>query len=92
MALRWRSNVDGVTIFLMLPVYLREYHLIYLKNRRVKDAVKAMKSHVELLEVINKELVPHDIVNAESEDCAMNGIGTEEAFDIATSTGPNFTN
>jgi hypothetical protein len=46
MALRWCSNVHGVTIFLkLLPVYLREYHRIYLKNRGVKDAVKAMKSH-----------------------------------------------
>jgi hypothetical protein len=84
MALRWRSNVDGVTIFLKLPVYLREYHRIYLKNRGVKDAVKAMKSHVELREVINKELVPQDLANGESEDCAMDVIATEEAFAVAT--------
>jgi hypothetical protein len=50
-----------------------------------KDAVKAMKNHVELLEVINEELVPQDRANtAESEDCAMNDIATEEALDIAT--------
>jgi hypothetical protein len=29
---------------------------------------------VELLEVIKKELVPQDIANAKSEDCAMDGI------------------
>ncbi len=31
--------VDGVTIFPKLPVYLREYHDIYLENMRVKDPV-----------------------------------------------------
>jgi hypothetical protein len=33
-----------------------------------------------LLEVINKELVPRDPANEESEDCAMGGIDTEEAI------------
>jgi hypothetical protein len=46
-----------VAIFPKLPVYLREYHGTYLKNGRVKDVVKAMKSDVELLDALNKELV-----------------------------------
>jgi hypothetical protein len=50
----------------------------------MKDAVKAMKSHVELLEVINKELVLQDLANGESEDCAMDGIAMQEAFAVAT--------
>jgi hypothetical protein len=41
---------------------------------------------VELLEVIKKELVPQDLANAESEDCAMDGIAIEEAF-AATTAG-----
>jgi hypothetical protein len=60
MGLKWCDFVD-ITIFPKLPVYLREYHGVYLKNGRVKDAAKAMKSHVELLEAINKELVPQDL-------------------------------
>jgi hypothetical protein len=86
MALQWCNHVNGVTIFPKLPVYLREYHVIYLKNKRVKDAVKSMKSHVELLEVINKELVPEDLANTETEDCAMDGIEieTEEVIAVAT--------
>jgi hypothetical protein len=32
MALLWCKFVDGVTIFPKLPVYLREYHGIYLKT------------------------------------------------------------
>jgi hypothetical protein len=50
MALLWCEYVDGVTIFPKLPVYLREYYGIYLKNGRVKDAVKAMRSDVALLD------------------------------------------
>jgi hypothetical protein len=85
MALLWRDYVDGVTIFPKLPVYLREYHGLYLKNGRVKDAVKAMKSDVELLDALNKELVPPDLANEESEVCVMEGIETEG--DIAVATG-----
>jgi hypothetical protein len=70
MALLWCKFVDGVTIFPKLPVYLREYHGIYLKNGRVKDAVKAMKGEVELLDAINKELVLPDLAkdNRETEE------------------------
>jgi hypothetical protein len=39
----------------------------------VKDAIKAMKTDVELLEVMNKKLVPRDLANAESEDCDIDG-------------------
>ena len=85
MALLWCEYVDGVTIFPKLPVYLREYHGIYLKNGRVKDAVKAMKSDVELLDALNKELVPPDLANDDEEVGAMEGIDTED--DIAAATG-----
>jgi hypothetical protein len=75
------SRSSSPTIFPKLPVYLREYHGI----RRVKDAVKSMKSHVEWLEVINKELVPRDLANTETEDYAMDGIEikTEEVIAVA---------
>jgi hypothetical protein len=79
MALRWCDHVDGVSIFPKLPVYLREYHGVYLKNTRVKDAVKAMKSDVEFLDALNKELVPPDLANDETEVCAVDGIEPEEA-------------
>jgi hypothetical protein len=42
----------------------------------VKDAVK--KSDVELLDALNKVLVPPDLANDEEEGCAMGGIETEE--------------
>jgi hypothetical protein len=85
MALRWCNHIDGLTIFPKLPVYLRVYHGIYLKNERVKDAVKVMKSHVELLETINQELVPPDIASTnEREGFIMDGIETEEAIAAAT--------
>jgi hypothetical protein len=81
MALRWCDYVDGVSVFPKLPVYLREYHGVYLKNGRVKDAVKVMKNHVELLEAINKELVPRDLANDGSEDCAVDGSEMEDAVE-----------
>ena len=87
MALQWCKFVDGVTIFPKLPVYLREYHGIYLKNGRVKDAVKAMKSDVEFLDALNKELVPPDLANDDREVCAMEGIETEEDSAIVALTG-----
>jgi hypothetical protein len=87
MALQWCTHVNGTTIFPKLPVYLRVYHEIYLKNRRVKDAVKAMKSDLELLEVINEELVPPDLANHESADWAMDDIGTEEATAVVATAG-----
>jgi hypothetical protein len=72
MALLWYGYVDGVIIFPKLPLYLRECHGIDLKNGRVKDAVKAMKSDVELLDALNKELVPPDQANDDDEElCAM---------------------
>jgi hypothetical protein len=46
--------VDGVVKSFQKPGYLREYHGIYLKNGRVKDAVKAMK--VTWVLVHNKRL------------------------------------
>jgi hypothetical protein len=85
MALLWCEYVDGVTIFPKLPVYLREYYGIYLKNGRVKDAVKAMKSDVALLDALNNELVPPNLAFDDREVCAMEGIETEE--DVAAATG-----
>jgi hypothetical protein len=78
-----------VTIFPKLPVYLREYHHhdIYLYNGRVKDAVKATKSDVELLDALNKELVPPDLANDDGEVCAVEDIETEEGVAAATGDG-----
>jgi hypothetical protein len=51
----------------------------------VKDAVKATKSDVELLDALNKELVPPDLANDDGEVCAVEDIETEE--DVAAATG-----
>jgi hypothetical protein len=51
------------------------------EKQGVEDAVKSMKSHAKLLEVVNKELVPRYLANDESEDCALGGsIETEEVI------------
>jgi hypothetical protein len=53
----------------------------------VKDAVKAMKSDVELLDALNKELVPPDLANGDREVCATEGIDTEEDCAATNLTG-----
>ena len=40
MAIEWCKHVDGITIFPKLPVYLRNHHTQWTKNRRVKDAIE----------------------------------------------------
>jgi hypothetical protein len=59
--------VDGENIFPKLPVYLRSYNEQYLRNRRVQDAVDSMKSDTELLEELNKELVPEELMQQDQE-------------------------
>jgi hypothetical protein len=78
---------NGVPIFPKLPVYLREYHGIYLKNGRVKEAVKAMNSDVALLDALNNELVPRNLAYDDREVCVMEGIETEEGVAAATGDG-----
>ena len=40
MAIKWCDSVNGKTIMPKLPVYLRVYHETYLKNQRIKQALK----------------------------------------------------
>jgi hypothetical protein len=61
MAIEWCKHVDGKSIFPKLPVYLREYHKHWLRNQRIQDAVKNMKSEIELLEAINKRQTPVEL-------------------------------
>jgi hypothetical protein len=51
----------GKTIFSKPPVYLRACFDRCLQNRRKKDTVLGMKSEIELLEQLIKELVPEDL-------------------------------
>jgi hypothetical protein len=55
-----------------LPVYLRACFDQCLQNRRVKDAVAGMKSDIEVLEQLNKELVPEDLTAQDQESAAGN--------------------
>jgi hypothetical protein len=61
MAIEWCKHVDGVLIFPKLLVYLREHHKHWLRNQRIQDAVKNMKSEIELLEAINKRETPAEL-------------------------------
>ncbi len=61
---KWQSNgvsMWTVSIFPKLPVYLREYHKHWLRNQRIQDAVKNMKSEIELLEATNKRQTPAEL-------------------------------
>jgi hypothetical protein len=96
MALEWCQYVDGKTIFPKLPVYLRAYFDKYLRNRRVKDAVSGMKSDIELLEQLNKELVPKNLLMQQDQgsttDAPIHGVDDDvEAImeeKAAVSIGP----
>jgi hypothetical protein len=80
MALEWCKHVDGETIFPKLPVYLREYFEQYLRNRRVKDAVLGMKSKIEFLEQLNKELLPEDLMDQDQDstvDAPIHDLGDD---------------
>jgi hypothetical protein len=61
MAIEWCKHVDGVLIFPKLLVYLREHHKHWLRNQRIQDAVKNMKSEIELLEATNKRQTPAEL-------------------------------
>jgi hypothetical protein len=61
MAVEWCKHVDVVPIFPKLPVYLSGYHKEWLRNQRIQDAVKNMKSEIELLEAMNKRQTPAEI-------------------------------
>ena len=56
-----RRLVSVFVIFPKLPVCLRACFDRHLHNRKVKDAVSGMKSDIELLENLNKELLPEDL-------------------------------
>jgi hypothetical protein len=62
MALEWCKFVNGKRLSPNVPVYLRAYLDIYSCKGRVQDAVAGMKSNTELLEHLNKELVPEDLM------------------------------
>jgi hypothetical protein len=73
---KWQSNgvsMWTVSIFPKLPVYLREYHKHRLRNQRIQDAVKNMKSEIEPLEAINKRQGPAEV----APPTGISGIMTE---------------
>jgi hypothetical protein len=43
MALKWSAHVGGIQIFPKLPVYLRTHHAAWLRNQRVREAVKTAR-------------------------------------------------
>ena len=61
MAFKWMEHVDGEKIFPKLPHQLRKYHKQWERNRRVQDAVKNMKSEIDVLNSLNKEQVPAEL-------------------------------
>lgn len=71
MALKWIEHVDGVDIFPKLPAQLCQYHKKWERNRRVQKAVKAMKSDLEILESLNNEQVPADLLLAQQNQAAI---------------------
>jgi hypothetical protein len=68
MALKWIDYVDGKTVFPKLPAQLRQYRTKWERNRRVQKAVKGMKSDLEILEALNKEQVPADLLPAQEQN------------------------
>lgn len=71
MALKWIEHVDGVDIFPKLPAQLCQYHKKWERNRRVQKAVKAMKSDLEILESLNNEQVPADLLLVQQNQAAI---------------------
>ena len=52
MALEWCDEVNGVTIFPKLPVYLRMHHTVWQRNERARQAVEtAAAGEVELARI-----------------------------------------
>ena len=62
LAIKWCEFVDGESVFPELPAYLREYHKHWQQNQRIQDAVKNMKSEVELLKAVNKQHTPAELI------------------------------
>jgi len=62
MAVDWCQHVDGVTIFPKLPVYLRTHHTAWVRNQRVKEAVRKAAPGEAVLARLNEktrqELLP----------------------------------
>ena len=56
MAIDWCNKVDGVTIFPKLPVYLRTHHTAWLRNQKVRDAVRTAASGEAELRRLNEEM------------------------------------
>lgn len=54
MAIVWYKLVDGNTVFLKLPVYLRNHHKRWSRNQRARDAVKTFKTDLVSLDAINE--------------------------------------
>ena len=83
MAIEWCKYVNGTTIFLKLPVYLRMYNERWERNQRVKDAVKSSKTGLQLLQQVNDEhmLLPSGTRNRTSQEQEEDTGGT---FDIDT--------
>ena len=52
MALEWCDEVNGVTIFPKLPIYLRTHHAVWQRNERARQAVEtAAAGEVELARI-----------------------------------------
>jgi len=62
MAVDWCQQVDGATIFPKLPVYLRTHHTAWVRNQRVKEAVRKAAPGEAVLARLNEktrqELLP----------------------------------
>lgn len=57
MAIEWCKHVNGTTIFPKLPVYLRNHHTQWVKNRRVRDAVEKNEAAMAQLDAMITEAV-----------------------------------
>ena len=54
MALEWCDEVNGVTIFPKLPVYLRTHYAAWQRSQRVKEAVRTAAGSAEVLALLNE--------------------------------------
>ena len=62
MVIDFAQRSNGETIFAKNKVYLNEYHGVWLRNRRVQDAIEKMKSEIDQLNDHNKEQLPAELV------------------------------
>ena len=65
LALKWIDFVDGRMIFPKLPHQLRKYYKQWEQNQRVQAAVQHMKSDQEILDLINKNQIPVEILESQ---------------------------